>query len=62
MLPTIRQLRWANGVNCPQCDSGSTIRRGYDSPQRVCQRYQCKVCDKRSDALTGTILSVHHQP
>jgi|GEM_PF-4243541 len=35
---TIRQLRWADGVACPHCDSGDTIRRGYDSPQRVCQR------------------------
>jgi transposase-like protein len=59
---TIRQLRWAAGVTCPHCDSGDTIRRGYDSPQRVCQRYQCKACGKRFDDLTGTVLSGHHQP
>ncbi|MDO9104529.1 MAG: transposase [Methylovulum sp.] len=59
---TIRQLRWADGVSCPHCDSGDTVRRGYDSRQRVCQRYQCKTCDKRFDDLTGTVLSGHHQP
>ena len=59
---TIRQLRWVDGVTCPHCDSGDTIRRGYDSPQRLCQRYQCKACGKRFDDLTGTVLSGHHQP
>ncbi|MDD2725256.1 MAG: transposase [Methylovulum sp.] len=59
---TIRQLRRAEGVTCPHCDSGETIRRGYDSPQRLCQHYQCKACGKRFDDLTGTVLSGHHQP
>lgn len=59
---TIRQLRWAGGVICPHCDSGDTIRRGFDNPQRLCQRYQCKACNKRFDDLTETVLSGHHQP
>lgn len=59
---TIRQLRWSEGVTCPHCDSGDTIRRGFDDGQRLCQRYQCKVCCKRFDDLTGTVLSGHHQP
>nr|WP_051102364.1 transposase [Methylovulum miyakonense] len=59
---TIRQLRWADGVTCPHCDSGDTIRRGFGSPQRLCQRYQCKACGKRFDDLTETVLSGHHQP
>lgn len=50
----IRQLRWTDGVSCPHCDSGDTIRRGYDSPQRVCQRYQCKTCDKRFEVVGET--------
>ena len=59
---SIRQLRWQDGVTCPHCDSVETIRRGYDSPQRTCQRYQCKACGKRFDDLSGTVLSGHHQP
>ena len=58
----IRQLRWAEGVSCPHCDGCDTIRRGYDSAQRVCQRYQCKTCGKRFDDLSGTVLPGHHQP
>gem|GEM_PF-1445026 len=59
---TIRQLRWVKGVSCLHCDGGDTIRRGFDNPQRTCQRYQCKACGKGFDDLTGTVLSGHHQP
>lgn len=59
---TIRQLRWPDGVTCPHRDSGDTVRRGYDSPRRTCQRYPCKACGKRFDDLTGTVLSGHRQP
>jgi transposase-like protein len=58
----IRQLRWKEGVICPNCDSSQTIRRGFASSQRHSQRYQCKTCDKRFDDLTGTVLAGHHQP
>jgi len=59
---TIRQLRWQEEVYCPHCDSGETIRRGYDGPERHLRRYECKACGKRFDDLTGTVLSGHHQP
>jgi len=59
---TIRQLRWQEGVYCPHCDSGETIRRGYDGPEQHWQRYECKACGRRFDDLTGTVLSGHHQP
>ena len=59
---TIRQLRWSEGVMCPHCDSGDTIRRGFNGAERLCQRCQCKACGKRFDDLTGTVLSGHHQP
>ena len=59
---TIRQLRWQAGVYCPHCDSGETLRRGYDGPERHLRRYECKACGRRFDDLTGTALSGHHQP
>ncbi len=42
--PTIRQLRWADGVQCPGCDSREVIKRGKDDTQIHRQRYQCKRC------------------
>lgn len=59
---TIRQLRWSEGVCCPHCESGETIKRGFDGPERHLQRYECKSCGKRFDDLSGTVLSGHHQP
>jgi len=59
---TIRQLRWQKGVFCPHCDSQETIRRGFDGPDRLLQRYECKPCGRRFDDLTGAALSGHHQP
>jgi len=59
---TIRQLRWQDGVSCPHCDSGETIRRGFDGPEQYLRRYECKSCGRRFDDLTGTVLSGHHQP
>ena len=59
---TLRQLRWSGGVTCPHCDSGKTIRRGFDGPEKFLQRYACQSCGKRFDDLTGTALSGRHQP
>ncbi len=58
----IRQLRWKNGVACPCCDSGETIRRGFDGPDRHLRRYERQSCGRRFDDLTGTALSGHRQP
>lgn len=57
----LRELRWPEGRYCPNCESRSVIRRGFDdnSPK---QRYQCKECQQRFDDLTGTIFAGHHQP
>lgn len=59
---TIRQLRWQEGVSCPHCESSDTIRRGFADSERHLQRYECKICLRRFDDLTGTVLSGHHQP
>ncbi len=37
---TIRQLRWSEGVCCPRCESGATIKRGFDGPEQHLQRYE----------------------
>lgn len=58
----IRQLRWQETVRCPDCDSEHIIKRGYHNKQTARCRYECKVCTKRFDDLTGTVLAGHHQP
>src|SRR5919199_806723 len=58
----VRRHRWPDGVRCPACDSSKVIRDGCDDTQRARQRYRCKACAGRFDALTGTALAGHHQP
>jgi len=59
---TVRELRWPEGVRCYECNSEDVIKRGRDETQISRQRYECKVCGKRFDDLTGTIFAGHHQP
>lgn len=58
----LRQIRWSEGVICPCCQSNQVVKRGFDETQPMRQRYQCKVCQKRFDDLSDTILAGHHQP
>jgi transposase-like protein len=58
----VRQHRWPEGVRCPACASSAVVRDGCDDTQRSRQRYRCKVCMRRFDDLTGTVLAGHHQP
>jgi transposase-like protein len=37
------------------------LKRGFDN-RKLLQRYQCKLCEKRFDDLSETVLSGHHQP
>src|SRR5918997_167054 len=50
---TIREMRWPDGVTCPQCSSDAVIKNGRDDTEAHRQRY---------DDLTGTIFAGHHQP
>jgi transposase-like protein len=59
---TIRDLRWPEKTNCPDCRSDNVIRRGKDDTEVYKQRYECKQCAKRFDDLTNTVFSGHHQP
>ena len=59
---TVRDLRWPDGVRCPECDSAEVVKDGRDDTQPQRQRYQCRGCGRRFDDLTGTIFAGHHQP
>ena len=59
---TIRQMRWPDGVICPQCSSDSVINNGRDDTEVHRQRYECRGCRQRFDELTDTIFDGHHQP
>src|ERR671938_2098853 len=58
----VRQHRWPDGVRCPTCGSRTVVRDGYDDTQPHRQRYRCKMCTRRFDDLTGTVLACRHQP
>src|SRR5918911_1512295 len=58
----VRQHRWPDGVCCPSCDSRTVVRDGSDDTQPHRQRYRCKMCARRFDDLTDTVLAGHHQP
>ncbi len=59
---TVRELRWPEGRECPNCGSKRVIKRGSDDKDPARKRYECKECGKRFDDLTGTIFEGHHQP
>ncbi len=59
---TVRDMRWPDGVRCPDCESPEITKQGRDDTQPERQRYQCKSCERRFDDLTDTIFAGHHQP
>jgi len=59
---TVREMRWPDGVTCPQCSSDSVIKNGRDDTEPHRQRYECRGCRQRFDDLTDTIFAGHHQP
>src|SRR5258708_28085377 len=58
----VRDMRWPEGVKCPQCGSGKIIKRGFHNQQAHRQRYECQECRRQFVDLTGTIFEGHHQP
>jgi transposase-like protein len=58
----VREVRWPDGVRCPQCGSGTVKKRGFHTHQAHRQRYVCQDCGQQFDDLSGTILEGHHQP
>lgn len=58
----IRELRWPDGVNCPECLSKVVKKRGFHTNQAYRQRYECQSCGQQFDDLSGTVFEGHHQP
>jgi transposase-like protein len=58
----VRQLRWAEGVECPCCHGTKVVKNGSDETQNDRQRYLCRMCNRSFDDLTGTVFAGHHQP
>jgi transposase-like protein len=58
----IRDLRWPEVVQCPQCGSKQILKRGHHDRYSYRQRYQCQACSTQFDDLTGTIFEGHHRP
>jgi transposase-like protein len=58
----VRQLRWAEGIECPHCHATAVVKNGFDETQDDRQRYLCRMCNRSFDDLTGTVFAGHHQP
>jgi transposase-like protein len=59
---TVRELRWPDGAECPDCQSTQVTTRGCDDTEPARQRSECMDCHTRVDELTDTIVAGHHQP
>ena len=59
---TVRDMRWPDGVKCPECGSAEINKRGYAERQKERQRDECQGCGRQFDDLSGTIFEGHHQP
>jgi len=58
----VRELRWPDGLKCPQCGSHHITKQGFRKKQPHRQRYLCQSCYYPFDDLSGTIFAGHHQP
>lgn len=54
-----RQIRWSDGVYCPQCKSTSIQKRGVEGKTR---RYSCNTCGSNFSDFTGTIFARKRLP
>ena len=58
----VRELRWPDGIRCPECGSAAITKRGFHDHQAYRQRYSCQACERQFDDLSETIFEGHHQP
>jgi transposase-like protein len=58
----VRDMRWPEGVKCPDCESREIKKGGFHNRQAHRQRYECQSCGRQFDDLSGTILEGHRQP
>lgn len=54
-----RNIRWSNGVYCPNCGSFKVIKKGS---QGRTHRYFCNSCEKNFSDFTGTEFAKCHVP
>ncbi len=59
---TVRQIRWAGGIQCPKCSSQAVVKRGKDETQPQRQRNPCIDSAAHFNDLTDTIFAEHDQP
>jgi transposase-like protein len=59
IMKIFRQIRWADGVYCPQCKSFKVQKRGKEGKTR---RYSCNTCGLNFSDLTGTIFAYKRLP
>jgi len=53
----LRELRWEDGVKCPNCQSLDVIKDGKNEKHPHRQNYRCRPCLKNFDDLTDTVFS-----
>ena len=53
----LRELRWEDGVRCPNCQSLDVIKDGKNQNHPHRQNYICHGCQKHFDDLTNTVFS-----
>ena len=53
----LREIRWKEGIKCPDCQSDVIIKNGYDAVNFHLKRYCCQNCERSFDDLTDTIFS-----
>lgn len=58
----LREVRWEDGVKCPECTSSVVVKNGKDPIDVDKQHYRCNGCGKYFDDLTATIFSGSQQP
>jgi transposase-like protein/DNA-binding transcriptional ArsR family regulator len=56
-LQELRRARWPDGIQCPNCGSPDTIKKGTTS--KTAQRYRCHTCERKFNDLTGTLFANH---
>ncbi len=53
----LREIRWADGVQCPKCNHLEVKKAGFHDQHPNRQRYECCNCESRFDDLTDTVFS-----
>jgi transposase-like protein/DNA-binding transcriptional ArsR family regulator len=56
-LQTLRRARWPDGIQCLNCSSMDTIKKG--TTNKGAQRYKCHTCDRKFNDLSGTLFAGH---